>query len=185
MHTAFTARVVAIPLPRPFRCAGPGPRSRARGGLLRGSDKRIEVPESVRPQWDACAEALEVLGLERKDADKAIGSAFGWGKKKKYWQGAKQDEVPDVQRLAEALEFLSSVGIAAPEDQGKVVKDFPQVLGLSPDLMQHNVNKLKQAYRMKGSVLASSVKRKPKVLGAITDCEGDCEGNCSRCFAQF
>ena len=38
---------------------------------------------------------------------------------------------------------------------------------------------------MKGKVLANSIKRKPRALGNIIDCEGTCAGLCTRCWAQF
>jgi hypothetical protein len=69
------------------------------------------------------------------------------------------------------------------------VSTFPEALGLRVELMQENVQVLKDKWYMKGNVLTNTLKRKPKVLGNIIDCttqgEGSCAGMCTRCWAQF
>lgn len=145
-----------------------------------------DVPAEVQPQWDACRELLSSLPTISADqADHAIAAAFGWGPKKAYWLGSKKDEPPSVGQLEQALEYLAELGIADGEQQAQLIRKFPQVLGLPLGLMRSNVDKLTMSYRLQGPALAAALQRKPNVLGAITDCEGDCQGNCSRCFVQF
>lgn len=75
------------------------------------------------------------------------------------------------EQVAAALDFLSQLGIAEPADLGGLVSSFPEVLGLRVDVMEENVGILRNKWFLKGNVLINTIKRKPRVLGNLIDCE--------------
>jgi hypothetical protein len=149
------------------------------------------IPEELTPEgtkaWITCSERLTVLGVAEEKIHVVLKRAFGWGKSAQgFWRGEKENVVPSTDAIDGVLEYLETeLGIADEADQAKLIVAFPEVLGLSLELMQTNVGKLQSLYKMKGTALSNAIKRKPRVLGSIVDCEGSCEGWCSRCFAQF
>lgn len=147
-----------------------------------------ELPGETLAAFETCCSALQdQLGLTQGESETVIVKAFALGPKRSpYWRDEKDKETPDLDQIDAALEFLDQkVGISSPTDQAQVVRLFPEVLGLSTDLMQSNVDQLQSRFFLKGAALSGAVKRKPRALGCIVDCEGSCEGFCTRCFAQF
>jgi hypothetical protein len=78
------------------------------------------------------------------------------------------------------LNKISTISLLAA-----LIAKFPEVIGLDVELMEANVAKLQKAFFLKASALTGMIKRKPRALGVIVDCEGSCEGMCTRCFAHF
>lgn len=95
------------------------------------------------------------------------------------------EQPPSLQSIQAAIEFLNTLGIEKSEDHASLIVKFPEVLALDVSLMNDNVSQLKSRFFLKGTALANAIKRKPRVLGAVVDCEGNCAGYCTRCFAQF
>lgn len=143
-----------------------------------------ELPEATQTAWQECAVRLADLGLDAEETEKVLVKAFGWGSQA-YWRKEKINETPDVDQVHEVLEFLSSIGISSEADQIALITKFPEVLGLDVEIMQENVTKLQKAFFLKGPALTGTLKRKPRALGVIVDCEGSCQGMCTRCFAHF
>jgi hypothetical protein len=147
-----------------------------------------ELPPDTLAAFETCCSALQdQLGLTPGESETVLIKAFALGPKRSpYWRDEKDKVTPDLNQIDEALEFLDQkIGISSPIDQAQIVRLFPEVLGLSTDLMQSNVDQLQSRFFLKGAALAGAVKRKPRALGCIVDCEGSCEGLCTRCFAQF
>ena len=144
----------------------------------------LDLPEDIASSWIECSDRLISLGLQPDVAEKTIAKAYGWGGQG-YWRHAKAKETPTVERVEAVLEFLSAQGLTAQEDQVAMILKFPEVLGLELIVMEGNVEKLKKSFFLKGPALIGVLKRKPRVLGTVVDCEGTCQGYCTRCFANF
>lgn len=130
-----------------------------------------ELEPAEQEQWGVCVELLEQrCGLTPAAADTCLLRAFGW-KGQGFWRQERVQDVPCPDQIAAALDFLAGLGLAEGEEQGKVVSTFPEVLGLRVEVMQGNAAVLRDKWSMKGNVLVNAVKRKPKVLGNIIDCE--------------
>ncbi|KAI8110390.1 hypothetical protein M9435_002065 [Picochlorum sp. BPE23] len=137
------------------------------------------------PAWSECIDILVDIGMTNDSAEKAMVRGFGWGSQA-YWRQELVREPPSAQAVHACLEYLTiSLGMDSNADKVKVLEKFPEVLKVDQTLMEENVGKLKKNYFLKGTALTKSIVRKPKVLGATTDCQGDCAGECTRCFAQF
>lgn len=137
------------------------------------------------PTWIACREKLVNVGMSVEDAEKAMVRGFGWGSQA-YWRQELVQESPSVEAIESVLEYLNDrIGLEKDSDKAEVIQKFPELLQVKQSLMEENVTKLEKNFFLKGKALAMSLKRKPRVLGATTDCEGDCAGDCTRCFAQF
>ena len=67
-------------------------------------------------------------------------------------------------QIAEAISFLEKQGVTG-DDLPKVLKQFPQVMGLKPDSMKGNINKMEKQYFVRGPALKNVIKRKPQALG--------------------
>ena len=119
---------------------------------------------------------LTALGMAEADAEKAIRQAFGYSSQL-YWRQEKVAANPDPDAVTQALKFLDErLNLVGDNDKLEVVKKFPEVLTVDEALIEENVGKLTDRFKMNGTMLANSIKRKPRVLGATTDCEGDCAG---------
>lgn len=94
-------------------------------------------------------------------------------------------EVPSAAQVLGVLQVLEEFSIVSTEDKATIIGKFPELLGLPLDLIRSNFEKLQKQYFLKGPSLVAAVKRKPRVLGSIVDCQGSCEGFCTRCFVQF
>lgn len=146
---------------------------------------RDTIPETSVAAYDSCVGLLTELGMAEADAEKAILTAFGHGSQL-YWRQEKVKEAPEPEVVATTLVFLEErLNLEAAEDKLVVIKKFPELLTIDPALMEENLAKLTDRFNMKGTMLTNSIRRKPRVLGATTDCAGDCAGDCTRCFAQF
>ncbi|KAL4450224.1 hypothetical protein ABPG77_010893 [Micractinium sp. CCAP 211/92] len=144
-----------------------------------------ELPPEAQQQWAQCAALLqERCGLEGEAANAALLKAFGW-KGQGFWRQERVQQVPDPAQVGAALDYLAGLGLEAPADLEKLLKVFPEALGLRVEVMADNVQVLKDKWSMKNNVLLNAVKRKPRVLGNCIDCEGNCAGLCTRCWAQF
>lgn len=142
------------------------------------------LSQDVKNTWDECTGLLVELGLEPEAADTAIIKAFGWGGQQ-YWRQEKVQEVPSAAQVLGVLQVLEEFSIVSTEDKATIIGKFPELLGLPLDLIRSNFEKLQKQYFLKGPSLVAAVKRKPRVLGSIVDCQGSCEGFCTRCFVQF
>ena len=146
---------------------------------------RDTIPEASMPAYETCVGLLTELGMADADAEKAILTAFGHGSQL-YWRQEKVKEAPDPEVVARTLLVLEErLNLRTAEDKLEVIKKFPEVLTIDRALVEENLDKLTDRFKMKGTMLSNSIRRKPRVLGATTDCEGDCAGDCTRCFAQF
>lgn len=143
-----------------------------------------DLPSETAAAWQEVATRLENLGLTPPQAEKCMMKAFGWDSQG-YWRHEKEKETPQVDHIDDVLNFLSTIGIASEEEQAELIAKFPEVIGLDVELMEANVAKLQKAFFLKASALTGMIKRKPRALGVIVDCEGSCEGMCTRCFAHF
>lgn len=176
--------------PKAGPCAALAPRARQNARLLRcAAAEKVtfsvaDLPAAAAAPWAECASRLEGLGLTPPQTETIMVKAFGWGSQA-YWRHEKEGEAPALVQVDAVLAFLASLGIASEEDQAALVAKFPEVLGLEVGLMEENVAKLKSAFFLKGTALTGAIKRKPRALGVIIDCEGSCAGLCTRCFAQF
>ncbi|EFN60127.1 hypothetical protein CHLNCDRAFT_133495 [Chlorella variabilis] len=151
--------------------------------LLSGA--AVELAPEQQEQWAACSEVVQQrCGLEAAAAESALLKAFGW-KGQGFWRQERVKQCACQEQVAAALDFLSQLGIAEPADLGGLVSSFPEVLGLRVDVMEENVGILRNKWFLKGNVLINTIKRKPRVLGNLIDCEGNCAGMCTRCWAQF
>jgi hypothetical protein len=134
-------------------------------------DAAAELEPAGQEQWGVCVELLEQrCRLTPAAADTCLLRAFGW-KGQGFWRQERVQNVPCPDQIAAALDFLAGLGLGEGEEQGKVVSTFPEVLGLRVEVMQGNAAVLRDKWSMKGNVLVNAVKRKPKVLGNIMDCE--------------
>lgn len=137
------------------------------------------------PTWVACREKLVNVGMSVDDAEKAMIRGFGWGSQA-YWRQELVRESPSVEAIETVLAYLNDrIGLEKDSEKAEVIQKFPELLQVQQSLMEENVIKLENNFFLKGKALAMSLKRKPRVLGATTDCAGDCAGDCTRCFAQF
>ena len=145
-----------------------------------------ELPVDIAASWAECSSFLtSTFEFDAEEATKILVKAFGWGSQS-YWRHERSSITPSLPQLTAVVEFLSSsVGITSPTDQAALLSKFPEVLGLEVELMQGNVDKLKTAFFLKGPALTATLKRKPRALGVVVDCEGTCQGLCTRCFAHF
>ncbi len=162
------------PSHRPQRCAA----------AEKATFSVADLPADTAAAWADCAARLETLGLEPAAAETALVKAFGWGSQV-FWRHEKEGEAPALEQVEAVLAFLASIDIASEADQAALIGKFPEVLGLEVTLMEENVAKLQKAFFMKGAALTGTIKRKPRALGVIVDCEGSCQGLCTRCFAHF
>lgn len=128
----------------------------------------------------------ELLSIDDEAAaNKVVSRAFGWAGQK-FWRFRKQKQLPSLSIVSDSLEFLTGVVGIEEQTLPKIVKDFPEVLALSVDRMQSNVNYITKTYpALKGERLTRAVIDNPAVLGYDFDCEGDCQSECVRCWAQF
>ena len=135
------------------------------------------APEAFS-EWETCRNSLCVnFPYSVEEADAILIKAFAWGSKA-YWREDKHQEIPNADRIESVVSFLQNeVGIHSQDDLSKLIKSFPEVLGLEPALMANNIDQLKNRFFLKGAALANAIKRKPRALGSITDCEGCCQGN--------
>lgn len=137
------------------------------------------------PAWSDCRDKLVGLGMCEDVAERTLLRGFGWGSQA-YWRQELVRASPSVEAVESILRFLESrVGLEKDSEKAEVIQKFPELLQIDQNLMEENVAKLEKNFFLKGKSLAMSLKRKPKVLGATTDCAGDCAGDCTRCFAQF
>lgn len=135
--------------------------------------------------WTACREKLVQMGMDPDDAEKCLIRGFGWGSQA-YWRQELVRASPSLDALESLLGYLSHrIGLEQDSEKIEVIRKFPELLQVKESLMEENVAKLEKNFFLKGKSLAMSLKRKPQVLGATTDCQGDCAGECTRCFAQF
>lgn len=157
--------------------------------LARGDDQGLG-PEGLssgdQATWIACRKKLIEIGMTEEDAEKAMVRGFGWGSQA-YWRQELVRASPSLEAIDSVLEYLGSqrIGLEKNSEKAEVIQKFPEVLQVSQSLMEENVSKLEKNFFLKGKSLTMSLKRKPRVLGATTDCAGDCAGDCTRCFAQF
>lgn len=143
------------------------------------------LSSSDLPIWAACRMKLINLGMSEDAAEKAMVRGFGWGSQA-YWRQELVRESPSVEAIESVLEYLNDrIGLEKDSEKAEVIQKFPELIQVKQSLMEENVAKLEKNFFLKGKALAMSLKRKPRVLGATTDCAGDCAGDCSRCFAQF
>jgi hypothetical protein len=143
-----------------------------------------DLPPETAAAWQEVATRLETLGLTPPQAEKCMIKAFGWDSQG-YWRHEKTKETPQADQLDDVLTFLVTIGIGTEEEQAELIAKFPEVIGLDVELMEANVAKLQKAFFLKSTALTGMIKRKPRALGVIVDCEGSCEGMCTRCFAHF
>ena len=169
---------------RPASSAGPRSGSRLRAAVPDAAAARDSLPEEAQQCWRECSARVQALGVDADKVDALVARAFGFGSQA-YWRNELASEAPSLAAVDAALEFLEGLGIGAPADQAALIVKFPEVLRVDRELMGGNVAKLQTSFFMKGPALAKAVQRKPRVLGATTDCAGDCAGDCTRCFAQF
>lgn len=142
------------------------------------------LSQDVKASWDECTALLMTIGFEHEDSNTVLVKAFGWGGQQ-YWRQEKVQEVPSVDQITGVLQVLDEFSVVSMADKATIIGKFPEVLGLPVDLIQSNFQKLQTQYFLKGPSLVAAVKRKPRVLGSIVDCQGSCEGYCTRCFVQF
>ena len=184
-HHSINARRMKIPL-HPL-VSSPTPQ---RGCLQRCSaapQSTFSVDElapETAAAWREVATRLESLGLTPPQAEKCMIKAFGWDSQG-YWRHEKNKEIPQTDKIDDILNFLITIGISTEEEQAELIAKFPEVIGLDVELMEANVEKLQKAFFLKATALTGMIKRKPRALGVIVDCEGSCEGMCTRCFAHF
>ncbi|KAH7620627.1 hypothetical protein NADE_003241 [Nannochloris sp. 'desiccata'] len=143
-----------------------------------------DLPPETAAAWQEVATRLENLGLTPPQTEKCMIKAFGWDSQG-YWRHEKEKEIPQVDQIDDVLNFLITISIATEEEQAELIAKFPELIGLKVELMEANVAKLQKAFFLKASALTGMIKRKPRALGVIVDCEGSCEGMCTRCFAHF
>jgi hypothetical protein len=161
----------------------------SRKAVVEGMDESSCGPEALseeeQQEWFSCCARLMDIGMSSEDASKAMIRGFGWGSQA-YWRQELVEAKPSLARVEHVLEYLGSrLGLEKDSDKVEVIKKFPEVLHVEESLMEENVTKLETSFFLKGKALGMSLKRKPRVLGATTDCQGDCAGDCTRCFAQF
>jgi hypothetical protein len=97
--------------------------------------------------WQECIKRLQVhLDFTEEEATKVLTKAFGWGSSRPYWRDEKKEQMPSLLQVESVLDFLAHIGVDMPADQQKLIKSFPEVLGLSPDLMRNNVVQLATRY---------------------------------------
>ena len=161
----------------------------SRKAVVEGMDGSSCGPETLseeeQQEWLSCCARLTGMGMSSEDASKAMIRGFGWGSQA-YWRQELVEAKPSLARVEHVLEYLGNrLGLEKDSDKVEVIKKFPEVLHIEESLMEENVTKLETSFFLKGKALGMSVKRKPRVLGATTDCQGDCAGDCTRCFAQF
>ena len=136
----------------------------------------LAIPEASMAAFESCLSMLLERGMDEAGATKAVKQAFGYGSQL-YWRQEKVEAVVEVEVVERAVEYLEgTLGLSA-DGVVEVAKKFPEALTIDQSLMEENVGKLTDRFKMKGAVLANSIKRKPKVLGATTDCAGDCAGD--------
>lgn len=138
-------------------------------------------------EWKRVSDLVQSVNsnLKPDDADRLVGRAFGWGTQK-FWRGDVENEPPSISQVEASLSFLRQrVGL----DDGSVaavVKKFPEVLRLTLERMNANVDQIQSTYpNIKGKMLINSVTESPAILGYDFDCEGDCKSECARCWVQF
>lgn len=141
----------------------------------------LGASEADRQQLASCSSLLvQSLGMTEAAAHTALARAFGWGNQA-YWRGENKDAVPDPARVTAVLSFLQDTVGLSPEEVGRVVKVFPEVLGQQPDLrLAENTRHLDKQWKITGAALKSTVQRRPQILGYNVDCAGDCVGECNR-----
>lgn len=137
-------------------------------------------------QWQAASSFVaSALGLSGQEADRLLARAFGWTSQA-YWRREKVEEVPSLEVVEGALEFLRDDLNMGPEEQLKLVKAFPELLAAGVEgRLRPNVEVLQKQWRLQGDTLTKAVLRQPAVLGYSVDCGGDCVGECNRCWARF
>jgi len=136
----------------------------------------LAIPEASMAAFESCLSMLLERGMDESRATKAVKQAFGYGSQL-YWRQEKVEAVVEVEIVERAIEYLEgTLGLSA-DGVVEVAGKFPEALTIDQSLMEENVGKLTDRFKMKGAVLANSIKRKPKVLGATTDCAGDCAGD--------
>ena len=136
----------------------------------------LAIPEASMAAFESCLSMLLERGMDEAGATKAVKQAFGYGSQL-YWRQEKVEAVVEMEVVERAVEYLEgTLGLSA-DGVVEVAKKFPEALTIDQSLMEENVGKLTDRFKMKGAVLANSIKRKPKVLGATTDCAGDCAGD--------
>lgn len=191
--SVYWSRRPHMPSERVAPCELPASTTLVPSRLLAGSSSPTSlaaattdtIPEASKPAYESCVGLLTELGMNDADAEKAILTAFGHGSQL-YWRQEKVQEAPDPEIVARTLLLLEErLHLESAQDKLEVVKKFPEVLTIDQALVEKNLGKLTDRFKMKGTMLSNSVRRKPRVLGATTDCEGDCAGDCTRCFAQF
>jgi hypothetical protein len=144
-----------------------------------------QLPSKALEAWSTCSARLTTLGVPKDKVDIILKKSFGWAGQG-FWRGEIENVTPAVEKIDKVLNFFATeLGISSEADQAKLIATFPEVLGLSIDLMKDNIEKLKFRFFLNGPALTASIKRKPRVLGSVVDCEGSCEGWCTRCFVQF
>lgn len=138
-------------------------------------------------EWKKVSEMLRSVNgsLGEADADRLVGRAFGWGTQK-FWRGDVKHEAPSLRQAEESCTFLREVIELDDPGLAAVIKKFPEVLRLTLDRMNENIETIQKTYpNIKGAMLTNSVKADPAVLGFDFDCEGDCKSECARCWVQF
>ena len=136
---------------------------------------------------EAITSCFEEEGVETNaaEAEEIAMRAFGWKMPKKYWKGSRNRDAPDEETVAKSMEFLKHRVGLREASFAKVVRAFPEVIGLSEARLERNMSVLSDVWRMKPAQITKTIVRKPEVLGNVLDCEGDCKGDCTRCWAQF
>mmetsp|Transcript_14135 Transcript_14135/g.35443 ORF Transcript_14135/g.35443 Transcript_14135/m.35443 type:complete len:208 (+) Transcript_14135:91-714(+) len=144
------------------------------------------MDDDTRKKWDEATAWLiqDEFAGDEEEASKLLVKAYGWGLQG-YWRQSKVDEVPDASRMQETVQYLTEDVNMAAADVPALVKKFPEVLGLSQEIMQDNVSVLVKEWKMNADRVAATIKRKPQVLGNTLDCYGDCAGECNRCWVRF
>lgn len=138
-------------------------------------------------EWKRVSDLVQSVNASLKpgDADRLVGRAFGWGTQK-FWRGDVKHEPPSVSQAEASLSFLRERVGLDDDCVSTVVKTFPEVLRLSLERMNANVDQIQKSYpNIKGEMLINTVKDSPAVLGYDFDCEGDCKSECARCWVQF
>lgn len=83
--------------------------------------------------------AAEGVEMSDDEAEEIAMRAFGWKLPKKYWKGSRERQPPDAAAVETNIVFLKDqVGLSGP-DFAKVVRQFPEVVGIDVGLLESNM----------------------------------------------
>jgi hypothetical protein len=151
--------------------------SSAAEGRLTGSD--LEA-------WKHSKQLIKDIGFSDEDAEDVMQRSFGWDKaSQSFWRGSLVEQVPSTNQVQTVIDYLAELGIRG-NDLIKFVGKFQYVFGCDvEDLLKANVTELQNTWKIKGTALTATLRRKPEILGYNLDCLGDCKGECNRCWVRF